>query len=75
MGFIPFTFVDFIDILLVALIMFWIYRMTKGTNAPYILSGIIALFLMGVVCGTDNLAVICPILGRLITLGVNPDNN
>ena len=34
MGFIPFTFVDFIDILLVALIMFWIYRMTTGTNAP-----------------------------------------
>ena len=45
MGFIPFTFVDFIDILLVALIMFWIYRMTKGTNAPYILSGIIAIYL------------------------------
>ena len=41
MGFVPFTFVDFIDIILVAVIMYWIYRMTKGTNAPYILSGII----------------------------------
>ncbi len=39
MGFVPFTFVDFIDIILVAVIMYWIYRMTKGTNAPYILSG------------------------------------
>ena len=38
MGFVPFTFVDFIDIILVAVIMYWIYRMTKGTNAPYILS-------------------------------------
>ena len=34
MGFVPFTFVDLIDIILVAVIMYWIYRMTKGTNAP-----------------------------------------
>ena len=34
MGFVPFTFIDLIDIVLVALIMYWIYRMTKGTNAP-----------------------------------------
>ena len=46
MGFVPFTFVDFIDIILVAVIMYWIYRMTKGTNAPYILSGIIAIYLL-----------------------------
>ena len=49
MGFVPFTFVDFIDIILVAVIMYWIYRMTKGTNAPYILSGIIAVYLLWVV--------------------------
>ncbi|HBX90735.1 MAG TPA: TIGR00159 family protein, partial [Alistipes sp.] len=42
MGFVPFSFIDAIDILLVALIMYLIYRTTKGTNAPYILSGIIA---------------------------------
>ena len=29
MGFVPFTFVDLIDIILVAVIMYWIYRMTK----------------------------------------------
>ena len=28
MGFVPFTFVDFIDIILVAVIMYWIYRTT-----------------------------------------------
>ena len=49
MGFVPFTFVDLIDIILVAVIMYWIYRMTKGTNAPYILSGIIAVYLLWVV--------------------------
>lgn len=39
MGFVPFTFIDLIDILFVAYIMYWIYRTTKGTNAPYIISG------------------------------------
>ena len=49
MGFVPFTFVDLIDIILVAVIMYWIYRMTKGTNAPYILSGSIAIYLLRVI--------------------------
>ena len=30
MDFIPFTFVDFLDILLVASLMFGLYRMTRG---------------------------------------------
>jgi len=34
MGFVPFTFIGLIDILFVAYIMYWIYRTTKGTNAP-----------------------------------------
>ena len=49
MGFVPFTFIDFIDIILVAAIMYWIYRATKGTNAPYIISGIIVIYLLWVV--------------------------
>ena len=36
MGFVPFTFVDFIDIILVAVIMYWIYRMTKGLSLIHI---------------------------------------
>ena len=30
MGFVPFTFIDFIDIVLVAAIMYWIYRNIIG---------------------------------------------
>ncbi len=69
MGFIPFTFVDFIDILLVASIMYWIYRMTKGTNAPYILSGIIAVYLLWVVVRALNMELLSTILGQLISVG------
>ena len=69
MGFVPFTFVDLIDIVLVALIMYWIYRMTKGTNAPYILSGIIAVYLLWVVVRTLNMELLSTILGQLISVG------
>ena len=69
MGFVPFTFVDFIDIILVAVIMYWIYRMTKGTNAPYILSGIIAIYLLWVVVRTLNMELLSTILGQLISVG------
>ena len=70
MGFIPFTFIDFIDIVSVAAIMFWIYRMTKGTNAPYILSGIIAIYLLWVVVRTLNMELLSTILGQVISVGV-----
>ena len=52
MGFVPFTFIDLIDILFVAYIMYWIYRTTKGTNAPYIISGIIVVYLLWVIVKT-----------------------
>ena len=29
MGFVPFSFIDLIDIILVAVVMYWIYRTTK----------------------------------------------
>ena len=69
MGFVPFTFIDFIDIILVAAIMYWIYRMTKGTNAPYILSGIIAIYLLWVIVRALNMELLSTILGQLISVG------
>lgn len=70
MGFVPFTFIDFIDITLVAAIMFWIYRATRGTNAPYIISGIIMIYLMWVVVRTLNMELLSNILGQFVSVGV-----
>ena len=70
MGFVPFTFIDFIDIILVAAIMFWIYRATRGTNAPYIISGIIMIYLMWVVVRTLNMELLSNILGQCVSVGV-----
>lgn len=70
MDFVPFTFIDLIDIILVAAIMFWIYRMTRGTSAPYILSGIVVIYLMWVVVRTLNMELLSSILGQVISVGV-----
>lgn len=70
MGFVPFTFIDFIDIILVAAIMYWIYRATKGTNAPYIISGIIVIYLLWVVVRTLNMELLSTILGQFVNVGV-----
>lgn len=70
MGFVPFTFIDLIDIILVAVVMYWIYRTTKGTNAPYILTGIIFVYLVWVVVRTLNMELLSTILGQIISVGI-----
>ncbi len=70
MWFVPFSLRDLIDILLVAMIMFWLYRTTKGTNAPYILTGIIAIYLLWVVVKALNMELLSSILGQIISVGV-----
>ncbi len=70
MWFVQFSFRDFVDILLVAIIMYWIYRNTKGTNAPYILTGIIVIYMLWVVVKTLNMVLLSSILGQIISVGV-----
>ncbi len=70
MGFIPFTLVDFIDIFLVAGLIFGLYRATKGTNAPYILAGIVFIYIVWVVVRALNMELLSTILGQIISVGV-----
>lgn len=70
MGFIPFHIVDLIDILLVATLMFSIWRATKGTNAPYILTGIVFVYLAWVIVRALNMELLSGILGQVISVGV-----
>ena len=70
MGFIPFTFIDFLDILLVAGFLFIVYRAMKGTNAPYIMVGIIMVYLGWVIVKALNMELLSTILGQVISVGV-----
>ncbi len=70
MWFVPFSLRDLIDIVLVALIMYWLYRSTRGTNAPYILTGIVAVYMLWVVVRALNMELLSNILGQVISVGV-----
>ena len=70
MGFIPFTLIDFIDIFLVAGLMFAIYRATRGTSAPYIFFGLIIICIAWVMVRALNMELLSNILGQVISVGV-----
>lgn len=70
MDFIPFTVIDLIDIVLVASIVFGLYRMSRGTNAPYILTGIVAIYVLWVIVKALNMELLQAILGQVINVGV-----
>ncbi len=70
MGFIPFTFADFIDIILVATLFYVLYRAMKGTSAPYIIIGIFFIYLVWILVQTFNLVLFSTILGQIISVGV-----
>ena len=70
MGFIPFTFIDLIDILLVSTLLFGLYKTMKGTSAPFIMVGIFVIYLIWILVTTFNLVLFSTILGQIISVGV-----
>ncbi len=70
MGFIQIGFIDIIDIVAVAVLMYYLYRMVKGTNAPSILIGIITIYIIWVVTQVLNMELLSSILGNIIGVGV-----
>lgn len=70
MGFIPFTFVDLIDIVLVSSLLYALFRAMKGTSAPYIITGIFMIYLLWILVTTFNLVLFSTILGQIISVGV-----
>ena len=70
MSFIDITLIDIIDILVVALIMFQIYRLTRGTNALRIVTGILIVYLLWIVVRVLKMELLSMILGQIIGVGV-----
>ena len=69
-GFLDITLVDIIDIFVVALIMFQVYRLTRGTNALRIVVGILIIYLLCIVTRVLNMELLSMILGQIIGVGV-----
>ena len=67
--FIEFSFIDIIDILLVALLLFYLYKLVKGTVAINIFIGIVIIYLIWKLTDLLSMDVLSNILGNFISVG------
>ena len=67
--FIDFSFVDVIDILLVALLLFYLYKLVRGTVAINIFIGIVIIYLIWKLTAILNMDVLSNLLGKFISVG------
>lgn len=70
MGFIKMSIIDVIDILLVAVIIYYIYKLIRGTQATNILAGILIIYLSWVVARGFNMELMSGILGSVVSVGL-----
>jgi diadenylate cyclase len=69
MDFLDINFIDIIDILLVALLLYYAYRLVKGTVAINIFIGIVMFYVIWKLTDILNLDVLSNILGKFISVG------
>lgn len=70
MGFLDFSLLDFIDIALVAFLLYQLYRLVKGTVAINIFAGVIAIYLLWKLVEALQMELLSEILGQFIGVGV-----
>ncbi|MDD2412142.1 MAG: TIGR00159 family protein, partial [Bacteroidales bacterium] len=69
-NFLEFKIVDFVDIFLVALLLYQLYRLLKGTAAMKIFLGIIAVFFIWKTVDLLEMELLSEIFGQFISVGV-----
>ncbi len=67
--FIDISFIDVVDILLVAFLLFYLYKLLKGTVAINIFIGIVIIYLIWRLTDILNMDVLSNILGKFISVG------
>lgn len=70
MSFIDFTILDIIDILLVAFLLYQVYRLIKGTVAINIFIGVAAIYVLWKLVEALQMELLSEILGKFIGVGV-----
>lgn len=69
-AFITIRFLDILDIILVAILLYQLYRLIKGTVAFNIVIGLFSLYLLWVVVQALKMQLLGSIMGRFIEVGV-----
>ncbi len=68
--FVNVTVVDFLDVVLVAGLIFWIIKLVRGTNATRIFGGIIGIYVLWIVARLFEMKLLSFLLGQLLGVGV-----
>ena len=64
------TLFDVVDILMVAIIMYYIYKLIRGTQATSILAGILVIYVSWIVARAFNMELMSGILGSVVSVGL-----
>ena len=67
--FITIEFVDFVDIFLVALLMYEVYKLIRGTAGMNVFLGIIAFYIVWLIVRALHMEMLTRILGQFISIG------
>lgn len=70
LGVLKFGLNDLIDIVLIAILMYWCYRILRGTGAIKIFWGIFIIFIIWGIAEYFNLSMFSGILGKLFSIGL-----
>ncbi len=70
LNFLEFKLVDIVDILLVSMLLYQLYRLVKGTAAMKIFVGIIAVFFVWKVVTSLQMELLSAFIGQFISVGV-----
>jgi diadenylate cyclase len=69
-GFLDVSWVDFIDIMLVSILLYQVYKLIRGSIAVNIFLGILALYLMYLIVRAAQMELLATILGQFMGVGV-----
>lgn len=69
-GFLEVTWVDFIDIALVSILLYQVYKLIRGSIAVNIFLGILALYLVYLIVRAAQMELLAKILGQFMGVGV-----
>ena len=69
LNFLEISFIDVTDIILVAVLLYFLYKLVKGTVAINIFLGIVIIYLIWVLTDALNMDVLSNILGKFISVG------
>ena len=69
-GFLNMSFVDFLDIILVAFLIFFLFRWIRGSSAMTILITVVLLLIVRVIVEALNMKLMSALMGAVVDIGI-----